>query len=84
MACMDSAREFAMKVDSARKIPCRTGELNLSQQCGGLSFIPTPCMPVCCFVTYSFKQLTDHNVELQTGKRVGDWDIIICTLPVSI
>ena len=45
--CMDTVRESALKVDSGRKIPCRTGELNLHQQPAGLmlyqlSYIPTP------------------------------------------
>ena len=40
-------RESALKVDSERKIPCRTGESNVRQQCAGpmlyqLSYIPTP------------------------------------------
>ena len=39
-------REFALKVDSGRKIPCRTGESNLPQRRAGpmlyrLSYIPT-------------------------------------------
>ena len=39
-------RESALKVDSGRKIPCRTGESNLRQRCAGpmlyqLSYIPT-------------------------------------------
>ena len=40
-------REFSLKVDSGRKIPCRTGESNLRQRRDGpmlyqLSYIPTP------------------------------------------
>ena len=30
--CTDTIRESALKVDSGRKIPCRTGELNLPQR----------------------------------------------------
>ena len=46
--CMDTIKEFALKVDSWRKIPCRTGELNLPQQCASptlykLSYIPSQC-----------------------------------------
>ena len=33
--CTGTLRESAQKVDSGRKIPCCTGELNLRQQCGG-------------------------------------------------
>ena len=44
--CADIVTESALKVDSGRKIPCRTGESNLRQRCAGptlhqLSF-PTP------------------------------------------
>ena len=44
--CADTVRESALKVDSGRKIPCRTGESNLRQQRAGstlyqLSYIPT-------------------------------------------
>ena len=31
--CTDTVRESALKVDSGKKIPCRTGELNLPQWC---------------------------------------------------
>ena len=53
-------KESALKVDSGRKIPSRTGESNLSQLCAGralyqLSYIPTPimmcvCVRVCVYV----------------------------------
>ena len=33
--CTDTVRKSALKVDSGRKIPCCTGELNLCQQCAG-------------------------------------------------
>ena len=36
--CTDTVRESALKVDSRRKIPCRTGESNLRRQRAG----PTP------------------------------------------
>ena len=44
--CMDTVRESALKVDSGRKIPCHTGELNLHRQCAGtmlyqLGYIPS-------------------------------------------
>ena len=43
--CTDTVRESALKVDSRRKIPCRTGESNLRRQRAGpmlyqLSYIP--------------------------------------------
>ena len=45
--CTDTVREAALKVDSGRKIPCRTGESNLRQRRAGLtldqlSYIPAP------------------------------------------
>ena len=44
--CTDTARESLLKVDSGRKIPCRTGESNLYQRRAGamlnqLNYIPT-------------------------------------------
>ena len=44
-SCMDTIRESALKVDSERKIPCRTGESNLRKRRAGptlyqLSYIP--------------------------------------------
>ena len=51
----DTLRESALKVDSGRKIPCRTGELNLRRQRAGpmfyqLSYIPTPQITSECTV----------------------------------
>ena len=45
--CTDTVEESALKVDSGREIPCRTGESNLRRQRAGpmlyqLSYIPTP------------------------------------------
>ena len=45
--CMDTVKASALKVDSGRKIPCRTRESNLPQRRAGpalyqLSYIPTP------------------------------------------
>ena len=45
--CTDTVRESALKVNSGRKIPYRTGESNLRQRRAGtmlyqLSYIPTP------------------------------------------
>ena len=44
--CTDTVRESALKVDSGRKIFCRTGESNLRRQRAGpmlyqLSYLPT-------------------------------------------
>ena len=45
--CTDTVRKSALKVDSGRKILCRTGESNLRRWRAGptlyqLSYIPTP------------------------------------------
>ena len=45
--CTDTVRESALKVNSGRKISCRTGESNRPQWRAGptlyqLSYIPTP------------------------------------------
>ena len=50
--CTDTVRESALKVDSRRKIPCRTGESNLRRQRVGpmihhLSYIPTHTHNIC-------------------------------------
>ena len=50
--CTDSERESVLKVDSGRKIPCRTEESNLHRRCAGpmlyqLSYIPTPSNDKC-------------------------------------
>ena len=47
LGCTDTVRESALKVDSGRKIPCRTGESNLRQRRVGpmlyqLSYNPSP------------------------------------------
>ena len=45
--CTDTVREFTLKVDSERKISCRTGESNLPQRRASptlyqLSYLPAP------------------------------------------
>ena len=45
--CTDTVKESALKFDSGREIPCRTGESNLRQRHAGptiyqLSYIPIP------------------------------------------
>ena len=47
--CMGTVKESTLKVDSGRKIPCRTGESNLRQQradptLNQLSYIPAPVL----------------------------------------
>ena len=50
--CTDTVRESVLKVDSGRKILCRTGESNLRQRRAGptfyqLSYIPTGVVMKC-------------------------------------
>ena len=50
--CADTVRECALKVDSGKKISCRTRESNLHWWLAGpvlyqLSYIPTPCVMPC-------------------------------------
>ena len=65
--CADRVGESALKVDSQRKIPCRTGESNLHQQRAGptlhqLSYIPTPCwVDACKIQAHSFCLLSLEN-----------------------
>ena len=47
--CTDTVRESALRANSGRKIPCRTGESNLRQRRAGptlyqLSYIPAPLL----------------------------------------
>ena len=44
--CTDTVRESALKVDSGRKIPCRTGESNLLRQRAGSMLKPTELHPI--------------------------------------
>ena len=44
--CTDTLRESALKVDSGRKIPCRTGESNLRQRRVGLMLYKLSYVPV--------------------------------------
>ena len=44
--CTDTVRESALKVDTGRKIPCRTGESNLRQRRAGPTLCQLSCIPV--------------------------------------
>ena len=44
--CTDTVREFSLKVDSRRKIPRRTGESNLPQQCDGPTLYQPSYIPI--------------------------------------
>ena len=43
--CTDTVRESALKADSGRKIPCRTGESNLRRQRVGVMLYQPRCIP---------------------------------------
>ena len=43
--CTDTVRESALKVDSGRKIPCRTGESNLPQRRADPTLYQLSCIP---------------------------------------
>ena len=49
--CTDTVGESALKVDSGRKIPCRTGESNLPQRRAGSTLYQLSYIP-CLFVSY--------------------------------
>ena len=44
--CTDTVRESALKVDSGRKIPCRTGESNLPQPRAGSTLCQLSYTPI--------------------------------------
>ena len=44
--CTDTERESALKVDSGKKIPCRTGESNLCQRRAGPMLKPAELHPI--------------------------------------
>ena len=57
--CTDTVRDSAPKVDSGRKIPCRTGESNLPQRRAGstlyrLSYISIPQCASVVYVTTTY------------------------------
>ena len=65
--CSDTVRESGQKVDSGRKIPCRTGESNLPQRRAGptlcqLSYIVVSDRNLACAVLIRRKILSDGRV----------------------
>ena len=78
--CADTARESALKVDSGRKIPCRTGESNLRRRRAGpmlyrLSYIPTlltsssPSLSI--FSSQQRRGVFEPQLEHAAGRRRG-------------
>ena len=43
--CVDTVREAALKIDSGRKIPCRTGKSNLRQRLASPRLYQLSCIP---------------------------------------
>ena len=73
--CADTIREFELKVDSGRKIPCRTRESNLHQWHAGLmlyhlSYIPSPSWQT--------------NVSPKDAIQPPNMSIINCLLSVPV
>ena len=49
LGLFEHVRESDLKVDCWKKIPCRSGESNLCQQCAGPDTQPTELHPRCLF-----------------------------------
>ena len=64
--CTDPIRESALKVDSGRKIPCRTGESNLRQRCAD----PTTYQLSYILALVSTTSLTSANSSV-----IKTWDV---------
>ena len=76
--CTDTVRDSALKVDSRKKIPCRTGESNLRRRRAGpifyqLSYTPTDviCIAVGCAPSLGYqdpqKRLLARLVDRSSG-----------------
>ena len=68
--CPDTVRESALKVDSGRKIPSRTGESNLCRQRAGpmlyqLRYIPT-------IIGYVFSSYERPHAELSRVEHAAE------------
>ena len=59
--CTDTVRESALKVDSGRKIPCRTGESNLPQRRAGPTLYQLSYIAALYFAIY-YEQSRRHKV----------------------
>ena len=81
--CADTVRESALKVDSGRKIPCRTEESNLRRRRAGpmlnhLNYIPNPDFDI----IVGQRLVSDENSENSAcwipevrHKRLSDGDV---------
>ena len=54
--CTDTVRESALKVDSGRKIPCRTMESNLRQRRAGPVLYQLSYIPIAAHALLLFRQ----------------------------
>ena len=82
----DTVRESALKVDSGRKIPCRTEESNLPQQRAGptlyqLSYIPRgteseKATEPTCFFTFNLAQDL-HAVDAIVNGAVAEQVVMV-------
>ena len=78
--CTDTVRESALRVDSGRKIPCRTGESNLRQRRAGpvlyqLSYIPTKYYWPCCRVLHSTIKGGPRSPCQHWTQNSCDWEL---------
>ena len=67
--CTDTVRESAVKFDSGRKIPCRTGELNLRERHDGPMLLPTELEKSETKLTASFLKKKIQTHKRSNGQR---------------
>ena len=77
--CRDTVRESALKVDSGRKIPCRTGESNLRQLRASpmlyqLSYIPAPAITVIPELGTSWILTSSPPYRIISGRTITVWN----------
>ena len=82
---VDTVKESALKVDSGRKIPCRTGESNQRRRRAGptlyqLSYIPTHTLRVCDCVSARVVWPTPTDGPTHSGRKGeserAEWQIL--------
>ena len=74
--CTETVRESALKVDSGRKIPSRTGELNLRQRSAGSTLYRLSCIPALKMLIYCpYFAGNSVVVEKKDVAGGGDWTL---------
>ena len=73
--CADTVSESALKVDSGRKIPCRTGESNLRLRHAGPMLNKLSCIPthssVLIAVEHMMLYAAEHTFLIKTNKETN-------------